>query len=80
MTSVGTTGTTTDGIMKIISFSAGILFSAGALIFTLYEAARNPTNPIYLSIAMTIVGVFLPSPLQLSSIMSPTTITLHQTV
>lgn len=55
----------TENILKIVSFGAGVAFSGIMLVFSIVQSVREPNNVVWVSLAMTITGLFLPSPMQL---------------
>lgn len=60
-----------DSTIRLIAFSSSVAFSAALLIFSLVMLARDSTSQLYLSIAMTIIGIFIPSPAQLTTYIRP---------
>ena len=63
--------TTYETATKIISFAASVIFSLTMLVFSLYMVVKQPTNnQLYLSIATTIMSLWLPSPLQVSGLLT----------
>lgn len=58
----------TENVIRIISFSAGILFSAALLGFSFYQISRDPSSQLWTATASSIVSLFLPSPMQLTTL------------
>jgi hypothetical protein len=64
----------TENVLKIISFSAGITFSAALLGFSLFQLSKDQSNPLYVGIICSILGIYIPSPfVSISSNKTPVT-------